>query len=133
MQAADRDTVISLEKRFWQSLVDEEADTAIGLLTEPAYMVSPHGAMKFDHAMYRKMAEQGSQVVQSYEFSDMDATFPSDDTAILTYKVKQVISPRGKNEPTEQSMSDTSTWVRVNGEWRCAMHTETPNTQQQKR
>ena len=122
------DTLIGLEKQFWQSMVDEQTDVALKMLTEPSFMVSPHGAMKFDHATYKKMAEQGSMVIKRYELGEMDATFVRDDTAILSYKVKQVISPRGKPEETEQHMSDTSTWVKVGNAWRCAMHTETPVT-----
>ena len=53
-------TLIDLETKFWQSMVDQDTDTALEMLTEPALMVSSHGAMKFDHAGYRKMAEQGS-------------------------------------------------------------------------
>jgi hypothetical protein len=118
--------LFELEKKFWQSMVDEDTDTAVGLLCEPAFMVSPHGSMKFDHAAYRQMAEHGSMVIKSYELSDMDATFVTDQAAILTYNVKQVICPRGKSQEIEQCMADTSTWINEAGEWRCVMHTEAP-------
>ena len=32
--------LIDLEKKFWQSMVDQDADTAVKLLVEPALMVS---------------------------------------------------------------------------------------------
>ena len=120
--------LIDLETRFWQSMVNQDADTAMKLLDEPALMVSTHGSMKFDRAGYRKMAEQGSQVVTSFEFSDMDVTFPNESTAILTYHVKQGITPRGKKGSDVQEMNDTSTWVRKGEDWHCVMHTETPAT-----
>lgn len=122
----DSRALFDLEKKFWQSIVEEDSETATSLLTEPAFMVSSHGALKFDHAGYRRMAEQGSMMVKSYELSDMDATFPNDDTAILTYKVRQVLSPRGKSEEITEEMTDTSTWIRKQGAWRCVMHTESP-------
>lgn len=75
-------TLIALETKFWQSMVDEDTDTAVKMLAEPAPMVSAHGAMKFDHDAYRRMAEQGSNVLTSFELSDMDVTFANDDTAI---------------------------------------------------
>ena len=56
MQPTSND-LISLEKKFWQSMVDEDTDTALSMLDEPALMVSSHGAMQFDHAGYRRMAE----------------------------------------------------------------------------
>ena len=49
MQTSSK-TLIDLETKFWQSMVDQDTDTAISLLDEPALMVSSHGAMKFDHA-----------------------------------------------------------------------------------
>lgn len=123
---AERDQLIALEKKFWQSMVDEQTDVALGMLAEPSFMVSPHGAMKFDHASYRRMAEHGTMVIKRYDLGAMDATFVGDSTAILSYEVNQTLSPRGKAEEIQQHMADTSTWVKVDGQWRCAMHTETP-------
>lgn len=123
---ADTTTLFELERKFWKAIVDEDTDTATGLLTEPAFMVSQYGSLKFDHLRYRQMAEQGTMVVKSFELSDMDAIFPNPDTAILTYKVRQVLRPREGSDEIEQEMTDTSTWVREQGEWRCAIHTESP-------
>jgi ketosteroid isomerase-like protein len=118
--------VIDLETKFWQSLVDEDTDTALSMLDEPALMVSPHGAMQFDHEQYRQMAEQGSMVVKSYELSDMQVVFPTESTAVLTYRVKQALSERGKSRQIEQEMADSSVWTKKDGQWLCVMHTETP-------
>ncbi|MEO7399275.1 MAG: nuclear transport factor 2 family protein [Polaromonas sp.] len=119
-------TLIELETKFWQSIVDHDTDAALEMLGEPALMVSSHGAMKFDHAGYRKMADQGSMVVTSFKLTDMETVFPSDTTAILTYRVKQKVAPRGKGKSVEQEMNDTSTWINTPAGWRCVMHTETP-------
>ena len=120
-------TLVDLETKFWQSMVDQDTDTALSLLNEPALMVSSHGAMKFDHDGYRKMAEQGSMVLTSFELSDVEVVFPNDTTAILTYRVKQGTASRGKTKSTTREMADTSTWVQTGDEdWRCVMHTETP-------
>jgi hypothetical protein len=122
-----RKTLIDLETQFWQSMVDNDTESALGLLNEPALMVSAHGAMKFDHAGYRHMADNGAMVLTSFEFSDMQVVFPDDRTAILAYHVKQAMAPRGREaESTQQEMHDTSTWIRSGDGWRCVMHTETP-------
>ena len=124
--ASVRDTLIELEKRFWQSLVEQDSDTAIEMLAEPSLMVSGHGAMQFDHAGYKKMAEQGSMVLRSFELSNMQVMFPNDSTAVLTYHVKQEMAPRDKSSGTTQEMNDSSTWIREGTFWKCVMHTETP-------
>jgi ketosteroid isomerase-like protein len=125
MQTASKE-VIALENRFWQSMVDEDPDAAISMLDEPALMVSPYGTMQFDHQQYRQMAEQGHQVIKSFQLSDVNVMFPRDDTAVITYKVKQTIATRGQSDLIEQEMADSSVWMRKDGQWLCSMHTETP-------
>jgi hypothetical protein len=119
-------TLVDLETKFWQSIVNRDTATALAMLNEPALMVSSHGAMKFDHAGYRQMADQGPMVVTSFELSNVEVVFPNDNTAVLTYHVKQEVAARGEDEGTTQEMNDTSTWVHTGEGWRCVMHTETP-------
>lgn len=118
--------LIDLEKKFWQSMVDEDTDTAVSLLDEPALMVSAHGAMQFDRKQYRDMAEHGDMVIRSFELSDMNVVFPTEQTAVLTYKVKQELGHRGQKDKIEQEMADSSVWLHKDGKWLCVMHTETP-------
>ena len=72
------------------------------------------------------MADHGSMVVNSFELSNMEVVFPNDSTAMLSCRVKQGVAPRGKDATTEEERHDTSTWVKTDQGWRCAMHTETP-------
>ena len=120
-------TLVELETKFWQSMVDQDTDAALQLLHDPALMASAHGAMKFDHAGYRKMAEQGSMVVTAFALSDIEVLFASETTAVMTYRVKQTVAARegGKSaKGTVQDMTDTSTWVHVDKRWQCVLHTE---------
>jgi hypothetical protein len=125
MPTTEKD-LIGLETQFWQALVDQDADAAIKLLSEPALMVSSHGAMQFDHAGYRKMVDKGAMIVTSYEFSGMKVMQPNPTTAILTYGVKQVLKSRETGDSTTQQMNDSSTWIKVGTSWKCVMHTESP-------
>lgn len=120
-----RDTIIDLENQFWQSIRDQDVETSLELLTEPALMVSSHGAMKFDHEGYRQMAERGSMVLTEFELSNVEVVFPNDSTAVMTYHVKQKLAPRGKSDEIVQEVNDTSTWIRDGVDWKCVMHTET--------
>ena len=120
-------TLIDLETKFWQSLVDDDAEAAVAMLSEPAVMVSQHGAMQFDHAAYRKMATQGPRVVTSFEFDNMKVMFPNENTAVLTYGVRQGVAPRDDRAAADtEEMNDSSIWVRDGSGWKCVMHTETP-------
>jgi hypothetical protein len=117
-----RSEIERLEKAFWQSMVDGKPQVATEMLSEPALMVSGHGAMKFDHAGYTKMANDDRHRLVDYRFSDMDVIFPKDDVAIATYRVNQKVEMQGK--PVEKDVYDTSTWVKVGNQWRCVAHTE---------
>ncbi|MES2581407.1 MAG: nuclear transport factor 2 family protein [Pseudomonadota bacterium] len=119
-------TLIALETKFWQSMVDQDTDTALQMLHEPSLMASAHGAMKFDHAGYRKMAEQGSMVVTAFALSDVEVVFPTDTTAVVTYRVTQTIAARKGGQTSTQNMVDTSTWVYTGNRWMCVLHTESP-------
>ena len=85
-----------------------------------------HGAMKFDHAGYKKMAEDSSHGLLEYAISKMQVICPTPDTAVATYHVHQVMDANGKK--VEMDATDSSTWVKVDGKWRCAIHTESPTT-----
>ena len=78
-----------LEKAFWQSMVDGRAEVATAMLTEPAVMVSQHGAMKFDHGEYERMARDDRYRLVDYRLEDMDVVCPTPDVAVATYRVTQ--------------------------------------------
>lgn len=65
-------TLVDLETRFWQSMVDQDAVTAVSLLSEPAFMVSSHGAITFDHEGCRRMAEQAPKVLSGFELIEVE-------------------------------------------------------------
>ncbi len=117
-----RGEIQRLEQAFWQSMVDREPSVATGMITEPALMVSGHGPMSFDHDGYLKMANNESHRLVEFSLSDMDVLFPKDDVAIATYRAHQKLEMEGK--PMEFDSIDSSTWVRVDGAWKCAAHTE---------
>ncbi|HEY0660052.1 MAG TPA: nuclear transport factor 2 family protein [Lysobacter sp.] len=113
-----------LEKAFWKSILDGAPEVATGMLTEPALMVSGHGTNKFDHAGYTRMANDDRSKLVDYKISGMDVIFPRDDVAVASYRVNQKMEMEGK--PTQMDVYDTSTWVKVDDQWRCVMHTESP-------
>lgn len=120
------ETLKTLERKFWKSLANQEVETALELIEEPALMINAQGSRKFDRATYRKMLKSGDMVLKSFELGDIDVLLPSESTAILSYDVKQVVTQRGQTGNGEQRMHDTSTWVRTGNQWKCVAHTETP-------
>lgn len=127
MTTATRNTEIEdLERAFWQSLVDRDVDAATRLLAPRALMVSSHGAMQFDRAQYGRMLTDPKHGLLEYALSDMDVLFPADDIAIATYRAHQKMRMNGQE--MEQDVCDSSTWVRMDGAWKCVAHTESQAT-----
>ncbi len=46
MPSTPEQTIINLETKFWQSMVDSDTDTAFDMLTEPALAVSAQDPLK---------------------------------------------------------------------------------------
>jgi hypothetical protein len=117
-----RTEIERLERAFWQSMVHQQPNVATAMITEPALMVSGHGPMSFDHVEYTRMANNEQHRLVEYSLSDMDVLFPTDAVAIATYRAHQKMEMDGK--PLEFDSVDSSTWVKVDGGWKCAAHTE---------
>ena len=66
----------------------------------------------------------GKWELKQYSFDDKNAQvrFVSDDVAIVAYKVNERLVVDGGTPPIDAN--DSSVWVRRNGEWLCALHTE---------
>ena len=71
-----------------------------------------------------KLTEDGAWELERYAFDEKSAQvrFLSDDVAIVAYRVDEQVTVEGESLPL--AANDSSVWVRRNGEWRCALHTE---------
>ena len=119
----DSATIERLEKDFWQSMVDKDADKAVTMIADECLITGPQGTMRSDPADYKRMTEQGEWELDQFEFSDVQVIFPQEDTAIIAYNVHQTGSMKGQE--MDLNCADSSTWVRDGDDWKCALHTET--------
>lgn len=118
----DSATIERLETAFWQTMIDKDADKAMTMIADECLVTGPQGAMKIDPAQYKKMTEDGQWTLDRFAFSDVDVIFPNEDTAVIAYKVHQEGTMKG--QIMDLDCADSSTWVRENGGWKCALHTE---------
>ena len=117
------DEVAGLERKYWQALKDGNHEAAIKLTANPCIVTGAQGVAELDHATYRKMMDQQKQwTLDDYELADVKVRMLGDDVAIVAYKVKEDMTVEGK--PLKLEAADTSTWVRKDGRWLCALHTE---------
>jgi ketosteroid isomerase-like protein len=121
-QSKQQSEIEELENAFWKSIVDGDPKVATAMLHEPALMVSSHGVNKFNHADYTKMAKDGAYKLLNYKFTKMDVVCPTQEAAIATYHVHQVMEMKGKK--MEMDSIGSTTWLKINEKWECIIHTE---------
>ena len=115
--------IVRLEETFWQSMVEKDAETAMGMIADECLITGPMGTLRSDPADYKRMTEQGDWDLDKFEFSDVEVIFPVEDTAIIAYKVHQTGTMKGQK--MDLNCADSTTWVRDGEAWKCALHTET--------
>lgn len=69
------------------------------------------------------MLDTGEWEIRDFAFGDdVQVRRLSDDVALIAYKVREKLTVEDK--PVTLEAAETSVWVRRDGAWRCAMHTE---------
>lgn len=121
-QTVERE-LLELERRFWQALKDDDVDTALSMTDDPCIVTGPQGVASIDKQAFRKMMQSAPYKLNSFELGDdIQVRLLGDDVAIVAYRVHEEFTLDGK--PLSLDALDSSTWVRRNGRWVCALHTE---------
>lgn len=112
----------SLEEQFWQAMATQDVAAATALSDEPTVVTGASGAAVIDRATLGTMLAGGGWTLRSYTISDLVAQQVTDDVAVVAYRVHQELDVAG--EAVAFDATDASTWVRRDGSWVCALHTE---------
>ena len=121
---AGKEKLLEVEKRFWDAMRTKDADTAADMTDDGCIIVGAQGVSAIDQKTMGKLTTEGEWQLQQYSFDDRNTKvrFVSDDVAIVAYKVNERVVVEGESLPIEAN--DSSVWVRRDGQWRCALHTE---------
>jgi ketosteroid isomerase-like protein len=114
--------LIGREQAFWQALKDDDVDAAVRLTHDPCIVTGAQGISRLDRATFAKMMRGANYKLEEFDLDSFEVEKLSDDVAIIGYKVREKMTVDGK--PLTLEAADTSTWVKKDGEWLCAMHTE---------
>ena len=115
--------LIGLEKQYWQAIKDKDADTAMRLSDDPCIVTGAQGVGRLDRSTLAGMMKTASYTLNDFTISDdAQVRLLGDDVAVLAYNVHEELTVEGK--PVTLDAADASTWVRRNGRWVCALHTE---------
>jgi hypothetical protein len=114
---------LDLERQYWQALQDKDDETALRLSDDPCIVSGASGVASLDRRAMAGMLKSGTWQLRRFEIDpDVKLRLFGDDVAVLAYKVREELTVDGK--PVQLEAADASTWVRRDGQWVCALHTE---------
>ena len=115
--------LVELEKQYWQAIKDNDIDAALRLSDDPCLITGAQGVALVTREVLSRMMKTATYKLQHFAIDgDVTARRLGDDVAVLAYKVREELTVDGK--PVTLEAADASTWVRRNGRWLCALHTE---------
>ena len=116
--------VLEIERRFWNAMKAKDAASAGRMTDDRCIIVGAQGVSAITPDVMSKLTSEGRWELQQYAFDEKDRQvhFVSDDVAIVAYTVRERVVVDGETVPVEAN--DSSVWVRRDGAWRCALHTE---------
>ena len=122
-QGVERE-LVELEKKYWKAIQDKDVDAAMRLTDDPCIVTGAQGVVALDRRSMGAMMQAATYSLHSYDLEDDDieVLMLGDDVGIVAYKVKEKLTVDG--EPVTLEAADASTWVRRDGRWVCALHTE---------
>jgi ketosteroid isomerase-like protein len=113
--------LLDLETEYWQAIRDKNADAAIRLSDQPCIITGAQGIRRIERETLRTLITT-PYTLHDFRLSDVKVHPLEDDVAIVAYNVHEELTVEGK--PVSLDATDTSTWVRRDGRWLCAVHTE---------
>lgn len=115
--------LLGLERAFWEALKRKDAKAATRLTDFPCIVTGPQGVASLDELTFANMVKSEQYSIEHVYFGDgAKVRLLGDDVAIVAYNVREELTVDGK--PVTRQATDSSTWIRRNGQWRCALHTE---------
>jgi hypothetical protein len=110
------------EQRYWRALAERDTAAALELTAFPCLVTGPSGVMQVDREDFTGMMQKASYTIERVELKDVQVHRLTEDVAVVAYKVHEEMIVDGKKVAVDAA--DSSTWVRQNGRWACAVHTE---------
>ncbi|WET02999.1 DUF4440 domain-containing protein [Flavobacterium sp. YJ01] len=121
--------IIELEKKYWNGMENHEYETVKNLTLFPCIVASKNGVQSVDESTFKKMFESGDgDKIKVMNISNVETKLIAENTAIIGYIIELGIKDDKQKPPMKCAC--TSTWIKQNNNWFCALHTEAELTKQ---
>ena len=114
--------LFDLERRYWQALKDGDAITAAELTDDSFIVAGAQGVARFGREAVGSMIGQATYQLNDFQLSDEVAEMLDENVAVIAYKAHEDLVVN--DAPVSLDVLESSTWVRRDGQWRCAAHAE---------
>jgi hypothetical protein len=115
--------LIDLENQYWHAIKNKDVKAAMQLTDSQCIVAGAQGVASIDREAFAGMLSGGAWTLNEFEFvGDVEVRALTDDVAVVAYKVREQLTVDGN--PLTFEAADASTWVRRDGHWVCALHTE---------
>jgi uncharacterized protein (TIGR02246 family) len=114
--------LIDCEKQYWQAIKDKDVAAAMRLTDDSCIVIGAQGVARISRDAFAGMLQAGGWTLHQFTLSEVQVRVLSEDVAIVAYKVKELLTVEGKSVTVEAA--DASAWVKRDGQWMCALHTE---------
>lgn len=121
--------IIELEKKYWKAMENHDYEMVKNLTLFPCIIASKNGIQSVDESKFKKMFESGDgDKIKVVNISDVESKLITENTAIIGYQIELGIG--GDKQNSSMKCACTSTWIKQNNHWVCALHTEAELSQQ---
>jgi hypothetical protein len=115
--------LLALENRYWQAMQQKDVAAALEMTDEPCIVTGAQGVGQVDKESFETMMRNAHWDINDFKLGDNVAVrMLGRNTAIVAYSIHEELTVDG--EPVIVDANDASTWVRRDGQWLCALHTE---------
>ncbi|SMD08735.1 nuclear transport factor 2 family protein [Pedobacter nyackensis] len=115
--------ILELEKKYWKAMETRDFNTVKSLTHFPCIVAGKDGVRSVDESTFKKMFDSGEgSRLKVLNISDAQSEIMSEDSAVVAYLIE--LEYGAENKKSSGKCACTSTWIMENGNWVCAMHTE---------
>lgn len=115
--------LLDLENRYWRAIKEKDVDAALRLTEFPCLVAGSKGIGLIDQESFTKMMKDAKYTLHDFRVKSAELRPLNDHVVSLAYEVHEDLTVDGKKVSLDAV--DSSVWVRRDGRWLCAMHTET--------
>jgi len=121
--------ILDLEKKYWQAMESHDFETVKSLTRFPCIVAGKNGVRSVDETAFKAMFNSGAGAkLKVTDISGVETQPVGENGAVIAYLVE--IGTKDDEQKPPMRCACASTWIKENGSWVCALHTESELTQE---